>query len=161
MCGDSDKGAAFKMPEILNPEFRGRIRVKTHEDLFVSFSLCPYGGGLIDYGGQGTLWDVEPSPLGGFYISTDINGRKCFWLADMMKRNIIKLDNWCESWQSFRVQQHPSGSGFAFWNVGMQRFLCAEPASHGIHLIADRSAAGMGKVQHRGRGRGGQNQDSK
>ena len=105
MCGDSDKGAAFKMPEILNPEFRGRIRVKTHEDLFVSFSLCPYGGGLIDYGGQGTLWDVEPSPLGGFYISTDINGRKCFWLADMMKRNIVKLDDWCESWQSFRVQQ--------------------------------------------------------
>ena len=112
--------------------------MKTHEDLFVS--VCG-GGGLIDYGEQGTMWEVEPSHCGGFFISTHINGRKYFWQADEKNRMIVKLHDGCDNWESFKVQQHPSGSGFAFWNVGMQRFLCAEPASHGIHLIADRSAA--------------------
>lgn len=127
---------------VQDPNFRGTIRVKTHEGRWIAPGK--YGRieiPLLDYEDSPYNWNVEPSPVrGGFFISTPTPNRG-FWQADLKNQKKVGTHSGADDWESFHVLPHPSGSGFAFRNVATNQFVCAEPSSHSVRLTAGANVA--------------------
>lgn len=58
------------------------------------------------------------------------------------KKQIIWWTKGADDWESFSVLHHPDGQGgFAMRNLASGQFVCAEPSSHSINLVANRDIA--------------------
>lgn len=129
---------------LLDGTFKGEVEVSSWQGKFVSLRI---GGGLFGSGVCGSYtcgysdsswkWRVQPSPRGGFFFSCQpTTGGTYYWQADGRDQWKMKMHTGADDWESFRMEKH--GDGWAFKNVASGKYLCAEPDSHSVHLIANR-----------------------
>ncbi len=129
-----------RIDEILAYRFTGAIYLRTWENKYVYGSPLGLEGqepGYYDRHDSSCIWQLGISPRGIYCISISYFSNSRYYMqCDMRDRQLIKLHDGCDDWESFWVERH--GDGIAFKNMASNRYLCAEPTSHSIHLIADR-----------------------
>lgn len=137
-----------RIDEILAYKFTGAIFLKTWENKYLDafpFALEGQKPGYFDHCDVTCLWELGMSPRGIYCISTtvtlnDQRPKRYYMQCDMGDRKLIKLHDGCDDWESFWVERQ--GDEIAFKNMASNGYLCAEPSSHSIHLIADRQDKG-------------------
>lgn len=134
---------------LLGGTFQGIVRFRTWQDLYLE-PISPFlGTTRPDYTRTPTDWEMVPSSRGGYWIRVDFapgmtSNAKWYWQCDMDSSNkqVVLHSGGADDWETFIVEKHPSGSGYALrsYSNGMH-YVCAEPESHSIHLVANRSSA--------------------
>lgn len=128
--------------------FRGVVRFRTWFGRYIKPHYgWPFGSFRPDYG-DAFDWQIMPSRHGGYWIrgwcspGGFTSDSWYYWQTDMndSERKLI-LHLGADDWETFFIEPHPMGAYALRSYANGNRFVCAEPENHGIHLIANRDAA--------------------
>lgn len=127
----------------------GTVTVRTWQGLYIAPKTTIVGTDAHpDYNQQSYNWEILPSRHGGYWlrayfapgIPATLN--YYYWMTNMKdqeRRLVLHPGN--DDWETYFFERHPSGQGYAIRSYGSNRYVCAEPDSHSVHLLANRTAA--------------------